>query len=175
MLPSRPAAVLSARRARPSEASSVRRALAWAPLVGALLLFASCGRKIGDDCKTSLDCSQESDRLCDISQPGGYCTVEGCDEGTCPDEAVCIRFFPRLFITTECKDGVGCATDEICLDELKCAPRRSERRYCAQACTSNGDCRGGYECRLAGSPGSGSMALSKSATAKVRFCAPVAQ
>jgi hypothetical protein len=137
-------------------------------VVAAVLLCASCTKKIGDDCKTSIDCSQESDRLCDISQPGGYCTVEGCDERSCPDGAICIRFFPRLFLTKKCSDG--CTADELCLPDMFCAPRSLERRYCANSCGGDGDCRGGYVCRKAGSEGS--LALTPDPAAIIHYCAP---
>ena len=52
-----------------------------------------------------------------------------------------------------------CTADEICLERV-CAPRSTERRFCAKGCGSNDDCRGGYECRLAGTRGS--LALTSS-------------
>jgi hypothetical protein len=144
-------------------------------LLALAIVFAGCGKKIGDECRTSIDCSQESERLCDISQPGGYCTLDGCDERSCPDEAVCIRFFPRLFLDRDRKcmpaaGGPECAASEICLPEGVCAPRSAERRYCASSCDGDGDCRSDYECRLAGTEGS--IALVSRPDATVRFCAP---
>jgi hypothetical protein len=138
-----------------------------------LFLAASCRREIGDACKNSIECSYETDRLCDIAQPGGYCTVEGCDERTCPDDSVCIRFFPRQYLTMAkpCQAATDCAPEELCLQDGRCAPRASERRYCAASCVDNGDCRGGYECRLAGTQGTMSLHANKAAT--VHFCAPV--
>lgn len=138
-------------------------------IVFSVLLFASCRRQIGDACKNSIECSYDTDRLCDISQPGGYCTVEGCDERTCPDESVCIRFFPRQYLTKSCSEG--CAAEELCLDEGRCAPRLSERRYCAASCTGNDDCRGGYECRRTGT--GGTQSLHANPAAIVSFCSPV--
>jgi len=70
-------------------------------LVSALAL-ASCGRKIGDSCQTAADCDPNGARICDISQPGGYCTVLGCDETTCPSEAACIRYFPVQYLVKAC-------------------------------------------------------------------------
>jgi hypothetical protein len=140
-----------------------------ATALAALLLCGGCTKKIGDDCRSSLDCSQEGDRLCDISQPGGYCTIAGCDERSCPDQAVCIRFFPRLFLTKPCTDTAGCNPDEVCVGDL-CAPRASERRYCAQSCGNNGDCRGGYVCREAGKDGS--LSLTPRPDVQASFCAP---
>jgi hypothetical protein len=119
------------------------------------------------------DCQTDDDtRSCDISQPGGYCTIDGCDERSCPSEAACIRFFPWPFLTETCDPAApsACAPDEICLDMGRCAPRSSERRYCALRCDDNGDCRDGYECRQAGQLGS--MALTTKPGAAVKFCAP---
>jgi hypothetical protein len=158
---------------------STHRVRSLLPLAGLCVLcvlsvffLGACGRKIGDDCKTGLDCSQEADRerTCDVSQPGGYCTVEGCDERSCPDDAVCIRFFPRLFLGAACTRAEDCSPEELCLPEGKCAPRASERRYCAAPCDDDGDCRSRYECRLAGTKGS--IALVKNPESRVRFCAP---
>jgi hypothetical protein len=150
--------------------SAPRRAahlLAWSSLFAALSLV-GCKRDIGDACKNSLDCSQESERLCDISQPGGYCTIEGCDERTCPEDSVCVRFFPRLGVTKPC--SAGCDATELCLQDGTCAPRMSERRFCVHSCGDNSDCRGGYDCRQAGTQGT--MHLAPDPNAVVRFCAP---
>ena len=66
------------------------------------LSVASCGNQIGDSCQTSTDCDPNGNRVCDLSQPGGYCTILGCDETTCPSEAACIRTFPVQFLTRPC-------------------------------------------------------------------------
>jgi hypothetical protein len=66
------------------------------------LALASCGKKIGDACQTAADCDPNGARICDLSQPGGYCTILGCDETTCPSEAACIRFFPVQYLTKPC-------------------------------------------------------------------------
>jgi hypothetical protein len=149
--------------------------LNWSALFLAAGLVVGCGREIGDSCRTSIDCTQEqeTERLCDISQPGGYCTIEGCDDRSCPEDSACIRFFPQLFLSKPC--SMGCAPDELCLENGQgdglCAPRRSERRYCARTCEDNGDCRDNYECRQAGDRGS--AALTPNPNAVVRFCAPI--
>ena len=113
----------------------------------------SCGSKIGDSCKISNDCSQEGDRLCDLSSPGGYCTVLGCDHDTCPNGSVCIRFFSSVLTnlpcdpTTEDIDTDDCAIDDVCTLAGICVPRSSEVRYCMSTCDSEADCRVDYECR----------------------------
>jgi hypothetical protein len=169
------------------------RLLLLLAIAGALGLGA-CKREIGDECSTAADCEPNGTRICDLSQPGGYCTIANCDETSCPD-SVCIRFFPTEFLTRACNpvcedlpclmntDGEGacpaacpqggtndCTIDELCLDAGVCASRTLERRYCQKGCSDNGDCRGGYECRAAGTKGS--MALTSDLSKLVRFCAP---
>jgi hypothetical protein len=137
---------------------------------------AGCKREIGDECTTATDCNPNGTRSCDSSQPGGYCTVQGCDETSCPEEAACIRYFPAKYLTRPCDianptdPNVGCQANEICLDAGLCAPMSAELRYCVKTCDNNDDCRGGYECRLAGTRGS--MALTSNVDAVVHFCAP---
>jgi len=136
-----------------------------------LVLFAlsaaACGKDIGDDCTTNVDCSQDGTRDCDLSQPGGYCTINGCDERSCPDGSICIRVFPyeaegadicdwvtsSSTLQTEDVPGLTCPSDQICLPDGHCVPRISERRYCQKSCGSDGDCRSGYVCREAGVEG----------------------
>lgn len=79
-----------------------------------------CAKKIGDPCRTSTDCSINGDRICDLTQREGYCTIPECDPNSCPDDALCVEFeahTPRL-----------------------------ARRYCMQPCTRDQDCRAGYVC-----------------------------
>ena len=94
-----------------------------AALLGlALVLAAGCSPAIGDDCETSIDCSVNGDRICDVASPGGYCTVQPCDPGNCPDEAVCVEF---LF-----------------------DPARLSSSWCMASCEGSDDCRteDGYTC-----------------------------
>jgi hypothetical protein len=116
-------------------------------------LLCACGAEIGDDCSTNVDCSQNGDRICDKSLPGGYCTVEGCDEGTCPEEAICVRFFPVNGLVHTCLDAGDCTVDDVCLSDGFCAARLSERRFCMRACGQDYQCRDGYVCRFTGVAG----------------------
>jgi len=155
-----------------------------------LALFASaCGKQIGDPCATNLDCQTDGTRDCDLSQPGGYCTINGCDELLCPSEAVCIRIFPYESPGPACVSQT-CESDQICLSNASpdpnaptsfCEPRATERRYCEKTCGSDGDCRSGYVCRQAGIEGVttgptnyGSLAFVANATPTtiVKFCSP---
>jgi hypothetical protein len=143
-------------------------------LVVAATAGAGCRREIGDECKTAADCNPNGSRQCDATQPGGYCTIQGCDEKSCPEEAACIRYFPAQYLTKPCDPeaaDTGCTADEVCLDEGLCARQSTELRYCAKSCSSGDDCRGGYECRRAGTRGS--LALTANPDAVIHFCAPV--
>lgn len=116
-------------------------------LVVLALLAAGCGKEIGDACIVSTDCSPDGDRQCDLSQHEGYCTIQGCDFSTCPEEAACIRFFTGQFENKDCDANNPCSFDELCSLTNKCVPRSSEVRFCMKTCDSSSDCRDGYECR----------------------------
>jgi hypothetical protein len=133
-------------------------ALAGLAVVGALL--GGCGKEIGDACTLSTDCSPNGDRVCQCwncsgvdptgDSQNGYCTIQGCDFGTCPDEAACVRFFTGGFANRACTPdnaATTCSVDEVCALAGNCVPRSSEIRYCMLKCDSDGDCRDGYECR----------------------------
>jgi hypothetical protein len=123
------------------------------PLMKALLLACAlaasvgCGKEIGDSCVVSSDCDPNGERICDVSQKEGYCTVMGCDYSTCPDSAVCVRFFSGAFANKTCTTQNDCSLDELCDLNGHCVPRSAESRYCMASCDSDGDCRDGYECR----------------------------
>lgn len=125
-------------------------------------LLGGCGKEIGDSCTIASDCSPNGDRICQCSNCSGtdptgdsahgYCTIQGCDFGTCPSEAVCVRFFTGSFANKPCTQqtaSTDCSVDELCSLAGNCVPRSSEIRYCMKTCDSGGDCRGddGYECR----------------------------
>jgi hypothetical protein len=139
-----------------------------AGLVVAGALLGGCGKEIGDSCTLASDCSPNGDRICQCSNCSGtdptgdsshgYCTIQGCDFGTCPSEAVCVRFFTGSFDNPPGKmcgpnvpaeQQVICSPDELCSLTGNCVPRSSEIRYCMKTCDAGGDCRGddGYECR----------------------------
>ena len=67
-----------------------------------------CGRAIGDECQLATDCSPNGDRTCDLSQPGGYCTIEGCDETSCPSDSACVRLFPVQFLPESASCDPAC-------------------------------------------------------------------
>lgn len=162
-------------------------------LIVATVLVASavgCGKNIGDPCKTNVDCSPSGDRFCDTASPGGYCTVDGCDDQTCPgDDVVCVRFLTAVLDRT-CVFGApfpdhGCRVDERCVCDTStteqgcidgrahCAPEASERRWCMDRCNSNGDCRAEYECRTTGTFGAEPVPERITGVIKAaKFCVP---
>ena len=114
------------------------RLLARTPLrigsgLAALFALVACTPEIGDKCQVSTDCSIRGDRLCDISQPGGYCTQLNCRAGGCADEAACVLFNSAV---------PGCGYD----DRSGPFGSRVARSFCVAKCESNGDCRSGYVC-----------------------------
>ena len=136
---------------------SILPAIAAAGVVLAAGLLAACGKEIGDSCIVSTDCGSDSNLICDQASLDGYCTIPGCDFGTCPSGSVCIRFFtagfenPPCDFATEDVPGAGgtnaCGFDEVCTLNGQCVPSSSEVRFCMKGCGSKDDCRGGYECR----------------------------
>ena len=86
----------------------------------ALLAIGGCKPQVGDSCKLSTDCSVTGDRLCDTSQPDGYCTIFNCEPDTCPGDSVCVQFHPSSL--------------------------RFQRRFCVASCGNPSDCRPGYAC-----------------------------
>ncbi|NNE20061.1 MAG: hypothetical protein HKN10_16440 [Myxococcales bacterium] len=88
----------------------------------ALLALAGCKMNIGDACGSSIDCSVTGERQCDLSQPGGYCTIFACDADTCP-EGACV--------------------------EWRFIPSRTAETWCMKTCDNTGDCgRREYSCVL---------------------------
>ena len=133
-----------------------------------LALGLGCGTEIGDSCTFSTECSPSGDRICatGTTLPGGYCTIYGCDYDTCPDEAICVKFYAVGSTNVLCNpdtedaprfDSEGnpsgidvtddCSPEETCTLNGSCVPRTSETRYCMKKCAADGDCRDGYHCR----------------------------
>jgi hypothetical protein len=123
------------------------------------LAVAGCRPEIGDKCQTSVDCSQVGDRLCDISQPDGYCTIYNCEPKAsngatkCPDEALCIVY------AAEPSPVPGCA------NRLGNTPY--SRSFCMKECDNTTDCRSGYVCLDVGAPGNRWAAVNADGAGKV--------
>jgi hypothetical protein len=142
----------------------------------AVAATSGCGHKIGDECSLNTDCDPNGGRICDLAPPGGYCTIEGCDDDSnkCPGESACIRFFPVLDMTKPCSPAdelscqdrspdcdpaldencCRCEAGEECIAEGFCVRRELEHRSCMKKCDGDGDCRDGYTCYATGTGGS---------------------
>lgn len=81
-----------------------------------------CPSEIGDSCGGSRDCSPTGERQCDLAQPGGYCTILGCDPDTCPGGTICV--------------------------EWRFIPSRTAETWCMKPCSDDGRCRVAYLCAL---------------------------
>lgn len=96
-------------------------------------LSLGCQPRIGDDCNTNQQCSGETQRLCDTSQSGGYCTVLNCSPTSCPSgEAVCVLFNSALSPLPACQSSTR--------------PSPYARSMCMKYCDDDADCREGYAC-----------------------------
>jgi hypothetical protein len=96
------------------------------------VLALGCTPKIGDDCSVSTNCSTTGDRLCDVTQPGGYCTKFNCEPGSCPEDSVCVNFGTKL------SPVAGCAPSQ--------ANSPYKRSFCMASCEDDNDCRESYRC-----------------------------
>src|SRR5690606_38128452 len=100
--------------------------------LGSLWLVA-CQPDIGDSCSVDSECSRTGERICDTSQPGGYCTIFGCSPTSCPSsESVCVSFGSVLSTVPGCDN-----------------PNRTSpyaRNACMKTCSDSGDCRDDYVC-----------------------------
>jgi hypothetical protein len=138
----------------------MRRTSSVEILVGVLALFAlgvlGCQPSVGDKCQLSTDCSTRGDRLCDTSQPDGYCTLFNCFGESCPNDSVCVQFAGTV---------PGCTYDDR-------RPSRVGRSMCLAPCDDDSDCRVGYVCRAPSDPVYGARILSADKSKKVCVVAP---
>lgn len=162
----------------------MRLALAAIALVAAPALgLAGCGHKVGDSCKTNVDCSPLGDRFCDTASPGGYCTIEGCDvrmnsDGklidSCEDlasESVCIRFFQPL-VNRPCSPATvatDCTADERCLCDCGFDQSTGQCLPADVISDSDGGSEGGVQITCAGATGAPSGHCASEASEQ-RWC-----
>ena len=76
-----------------------------------------CAPAVGDDCETSGECPVGA--ICDVTAPGGYCTLEGCDSESCPDGSVCVEFnAEESFCLKYCEGDNECRSGYVCRDDV---------------------------------------------------------
>lgn len=94
-----------------------RRKLLSSLLLAFALAFgpSACTPGIGDECETNFECDTQDGAVCDVSVPGGYCTVNDCVPNGCPDSSVCVEFNE---IDSYCMSV--CLVDDDCRPEHVC-------------------------------------------------------
>jgi hypothetical protein len=120
-------------RLRSLASALVHAALTLSGCAFTAFMLSGCTPTIGDKCVLSTDCSTRGDRLCDTSQPDGYCTQFNCSKNSCPDNAACILFNAAI---------QGCGYD----DRSGGYGSRVARAFCVASCGKDSDCRAGYVC-----------------------------
>jgi hypothetical protein len=107
---------------------------AAATLLAAGLMLGGCTPHIGDHCALNTDCSIDGTRVCDNSQPNGYCTSFNCVANSCLDHAVCVMVNASV---------PGCPYNDYQ------SPSRTHTTLCLAHCNQDSDCRtgDGYVCR----------------------------
>jgi hypothetical protein len=115
-------------------ASLVSSAAGAAAVIALPIVLAACTPNIGDKCQLSTDCAISGGRICDTSQPNGYCTILNCTPNSCPSGASCVLFQPSV---------PGCTYDDYH------SPSRTGVSFCMAQCDQDSKCRqgDGYVCR----------------------------
>jgi len=125
----------------------------------AALVLSGCQPHIGDHCTLNTDCSLQGTRVCDNSQPNGYCTSFNCGPDSCIDNAVCVVLYSSV---------PGCPYDGYE------SPSRTARSMCLAPCGQSSDCRqsDGYECANPASPPWDGLIIDDNTNQKVCLAIP---
>ena len=93
--------------------SNIRRILVLLLLGTIGGMWVGCGNVVGDPCIADSQCG--AGRQCDTRSFEGYCTIEGCEDNTCPANQMCIEFknaqtycMATCVEQNECRDGYEC-------------------------------------------------------------------
>jgi hypothetical protein len=101
---------------------------------------AACIKVYGSDF-LSVACDPEREDLAtSCEDDDATCEARGCLPSTEPNEWTC-------------PPNDDCSAGEVCLPEGLCADEVTARTSCRRKCSSNRDCREGYECLLTGAQG----------------------
>jgi hypothetical protein len=110
-----------------------------------------CGR---DSCPKEAACIKVygSDFLSVACDPDREDVATFCEDGdeACEARGCLPSVEPGVWT---CPPTDECETHEVCLPEGLCADEVSARTSCRRKCSSNRDCRNGYECLLTGTQG----------------------
>ena len=98
-----------------------------AALIPLAVLAPACSPLVGDACEDSTDCGRSM--FCELSLPGGYCTLENCDNKNCPDDGVCIRFDEDVsWCMQPCESNGDCRDDYTCVKDFGLYPFCNDAR-----------------------------------------------
>ncbi len=106
--------------------ASLAKLAATALAVFALASASACANIVGDSCGDQTECGRQM--FCELSLPGGYCTVRNCLDNGCPDEGVCIQFDDD---TSYCM--LACETNGDCRDDYRCVRDFGVHAFCNDA------------------------------------------
>ncbi|MEE2644103.1 MAG: hypothetical protein VYD19_04145 [Myxococcota bacterium] len=89
-------------------------------------LYSGCDAEVGDECQSNAECPG---LRCDLNSAGGYCTVEDCSPGECPEGSVCATFPNRQrFCMARCEASEDCREDYYCESD----PQFAAASFCRQ-------------------------------------------
>ncbi len=82
-------------------------------------LSTACAPGIGDECASNTECNSQEGAICDVSIPGGYCTVPNCVPNGCPVNSVCVEFDrDNSFCMEACLADSDCRDEHVCREDL---------------------------------------------------------
>jgi hypothetical protein len=99
--------------------------------------------EVGDPCTKASDCNEGS--VCLTSLPNGYCSVKGCQSGSCPSGSECFQFDSGdTYCLKTCTSSSECREDEgyVCDSDNTCwASQQTGNSPIGGACGSDTDCK----------------------------------
>ncbi len=96
----------------------------------------ACSAGIGDSCSVNSDCG--TDRICDTSQPSGYCTSANCMRLGCPSDAQCVEYADQVsYCMQRCGPFAFCRPDFTCVEGVKSPDgTKTYAPFCSQVASS---------------------------------------
>jgi len=93
----------------------------------AALASSACAPIVGDACDGQTDCGRQM--FCELSMPGGYCTIRNCTARACPEQGVCIRFTADVsYCMQTCGSDLDCRAGYVCVMDFGPTPFCNDAR-----------------------------------------------